>query len=74
MDVRIGIQHSPRELNIETAATARDVEDLVAAAIAGTTAHLRLTDEKGSVFVVPSASIAYVEIGGEEARRIGFVA
>lgn len=73
MDVRIGIQHSPRELSLETSATARDVEDLVAEAIAGTTSHLRLTDDKGSVFVVPAAAIAYVEIGGEEARRIGFV-
>ena len=32
-----------------------------------------LTDDKGRLYVVPTAGIAYIEIGTEESRRIGFV-
>ncbi|WP_394552548.1 DUF3107 domain-containing protein [Agromyces sp. MMS24-JH15] len=73
MDVRIGIQNSPRELGFETDQTAAEVEQAVADALAGK-AQLRLTDSKGNVYVVPSAALAYVEIGSEESRRVGFVA
>ncbi|WP_395242678.1 DUF3107 domain-containing protein [Agromyces sp. MMS24-K17] len=74
MDVRIGIQNSPRELGFETEQAAAEVEQAVAAALAGQSALLRLVDVKGSVYVVPSAALAYVEIGSEESRRVGFVA
>lgn len=73
MDVRIGIQNSPRELGFETALTAAEVETAVTAALAGQSASLRLSDAKGNVFVVPAAALAYVEIGSEESRRVGFV-
>ncbi|MWC00027.1 DUF3107 family protein [Agromyces seonyuensis] len=73
MDVRIGIQNSPRELGFETDSSAAEVEQAVAAAVAGTAPVLRLADSKGNVYVVPSAALAYVEIGTEENRRIGFV-
>jgi len=74
VDVRIGIQNSPRELSFETSQPAAEVEKAVAAALAGQSAHLKLTDDKGTVYVVPSAALAYVEIGSEESRRVGFVA
>ena len=74
MDVRIGIQNSPRELSFETSQSSADVEEAVAAAVAGQSAHLKLADDKGTVYVVPSAALAYVEIGSEESRRVGFVA
>lgn len=73
MDLRIGIQNSPRELSFETSQTAAEVEQAVSAALAGQSPVLRLTDSKGTVYVVPAAALAYVEIGTEEARRIGFV-
>ncbi|GAA4053022.1 MULTISPECIES: DUF3107 domain-containing protein [Agromyces] len=73
MDLRIGIQNSPRELGFETSQTAEEVEQAVAAALTGQSPVLRLTDSKGAVFVVPAAALAYVEIGTESARRIGFV-
>ncbi|HEU4465524.1 MAG TPA: DUF3107 domain-containing protein [Agromyces sp.] len=73
MDLRIGIQNSPRELSFETSQTAAEVEQAVAAALSGQSPVLRLTDSKGTVYVVPAAALAYVEIGTEEARRIGFV-
>ncbi|MGW9630467.1 DUF3107 domain-containing protein [Agromyces sp. NPDC055520] len=74
MDVRIGIQNSPRELSFETSQSAAEVEQAVAAALAGQSAVLTLTDDKGTRYVVPASALAYVEIGSEEARRIGFVA
>lgn len=74
MDVRIGIQNSPRELGFETAQTAAEVEQAVAAALEGQAPTLRLSDDKGNVYLVPAAALAYVEIGSEESRRVGFVA
>jgi hypothetical protein len=74
VDVRIGIQNSPRELSFETSQSAAEVEQAVAAALAGQSAVLKLSDDKGTVYVVPAAALAYVEIGSEESRRVGFVA
>lgn len=74
MDVRIGIQNSPRELSFETSQSAAEVEQAVGAALAGQAAHLQLRDDKGTIYVVPAAALAYVEIGSEESRRVGFVA
>jgi uncharacterized protein DUF3107 len=74
VDVRIGIQNSPRELSFETSQTAAEVQKAVATALAGQSALLELTDEKGTMYVVPASALAYVEIGSEESRRVGFVA
>jgi hypothetical protein len=73
VDVRIGIQNSPRELSFETSQSAAEVEQAVAAALAGQSALLKLADTKGTIYVVPASALAYVEIGTEESRRIGFV-
>jgi hypothetical protein len=35
---------------------------------------ISLTDSKGNVFLVPTESVTYLEIGAEEARRVGFIA
>jgi len=50
------------------------VQKAVATALAGQSALLELTDEKGTMYVVPASALAYVEIGSEESRRVGFVA
>jgi len=41
--------------------------------ISSGTGILKLSDDKGRVYIVPAAGIAYVEVGTEESRRIGFV-
>ena len=74
MDIRIGIANTPREISFETNQPAAEVEETVAAALAGQTGYLKLSDAKGSLFIVPTSALAYVEIGTEESRRIGFVA
>ena len=74
MDIRIGILNSPREINFETAASAADVEKIVAAALESDAKFVRLTDDKDKVYIIPTASFGYIEVGSEISRRVGFVA
>lgn len=74
VDIKIGIMNSPREIAFETAHTADEIEKAVSEALAAKSTHLSLQDEKGRRFIVPVAALAYVEVGAEESRRIGFVA
>lgn len=74
MDIRIGIRESSRELSFESAQSASEVEAQVATAIETTAKVLKLADSKGKLYLVPTESIAYVEIGVEESRRVGFIA
>jgi hypothetical protein len=74
MDIRIGIRDSGREISFESAQTAREVESAVAAVLEGGAKVLKLTDNKGRRFIVPTEALGYVEIGAEEARRVGFIA
>ena len=74
VDIRIGIVNSPRELNFESSQTAAEIEKVVADALGSAATFVKLTDDKGKVYIVPTASLAYLEVGSEESRRIGFVA
>jgi len=75
VDVRIGITQTPRELELELDAEA-DADGLVKQideALAKDGGTLWLTDRKGRRVGIPSAKVAYVEIGtGHEERRVGF--
>ncbi|GAA3323499.1 MULTISPECIES: DUF3107 domain-containing protein [Paeniglutamicibacter] len=71
MDVRIGIQNVAREIVIESDENAEELAKRVSDALASG-GELRLTDSKGRLMLVPVSGIAYVEIGVEEARRVGF--
>ncbi|WP_225753143.1 DUF3107 domain-containing protein [Actinotalea sp. Marseille-Q4924] len=71
MEITIGVQNVGRELVFETDKSADEVSESVAQAIeAG--AALRFTDTRGRHYLVPSATVAYVEIGSDETRRVGF--
>jgi hypothetical protein len=74
VEVRIGIVNAPRELTFESNQPASEVEAAVNASLAGKALTLELRDEHGSLFIVPTAGIAYVQVGSEESRRVGFVA
>lgn len=74
MDIKIGIRQSTREIGFESAQTAAEVEALVAQALEAGAKVLKLVDNKGRLFVVPTDALAYVEIGAEETRRVGFIA
>lgn len=71
MEVKIGIQWGPRELVVETASSADDVQRALAAAVADGSIFI-LADDKGGQVMVPADKIAYVELGGPEPRRVGF--
>lgn len=74
MDIRIGIANSPREIAFESSQTAEQVQKIVADALENGAKFVTLADDKGKIYVVPSVSLSYVEIGSESSRRIGFVA
>lgn len=74
VDIRIGIANSPREISFESSQTSSEVEKVVADALDGNATFLKLNDDKGKLYIVPVASLSYVEVGSEESRRIGFVA
>ena len=44
----------------------------VADAVSGKSAVLTLVDAKGGRFVVPASRVAYVEIGPQDSRKVGF--
>ncbi|MBO8198958.1 DUF3107 domain-containing protein [Streptomyces smyrnaeus] len=72
MEVKIGVQHAPREIVMESKQTPDEVESTVAAALEKGSGMLSLTDEHGRKILVPSDRIAYVEIGEASGRRVGF--
>ncbi|ALC21013.1 DUF3107 domain-containing protein [Streptomyces pristinaespiralis] len=72
MEVKIGVQHAPRELVLESGESAEEVERVVAEALAGKSQLLSLTDEKGRRVLVPVDRLAYVDIGESTTRRVGF--
>ena len=72
MEIRIGVQHAARELVLESAESGEAVEGRVAKALSSDERLLVLMDEKGRRIVVPTDKLAYLDIGEESARRVGF--
>ncbi len=74
MDVRIGVTHTPKELEIELdddADPATVKADLEAAIVDGRIAWV--TDRRGRQVGVPAEKIAWIEVGSPDTdRRIGF--
>ena len=71
MEVKIGVQDSPREISLDSDETAEAVTAAVKAAIdAG--GLLSLNDDRGRTILVNAAKISYVEIGAPSSRRVGF--
>ena len=75
MDVRIGITHTPKELEVEMPDDAdrdsvvADIEKLLKTG----DGVLWLTDRKGRRVGIPVVKVAYVEVGAPAAeRRVGF--
>ncbi|GAA2471420.1 DUF3107 domain-containing protein [Streptomyces sp. NPDC059506] len=72
MEVKIGVQHAPREISLESPQSAEEVERAVSDALAGRAELLSLTDEHGRRVLVPADRLAYVEIGEPAVRKVGF--
>ncbi len=75
MDVRIGITHTPKELEVEMPEDAdrdkvvAEIEKLLKTG----DGVLWLTDRKGRRVGIPVVKVAYVEVGAPSSeRRVGF--
>lgn len=74
MDVRIGVLHTPKELEIELpeGANPDEVVKEIETAIAGE-GVVWLTDRRGRKVGIPAAKVAYIEVGSpSDDRRVGF--
>jgi hypothetical protein len=71
VEVKIGVQYSPRELVVESTQSPDEVEAALSKALADGSLF-SLTDEKGRKVVVPAERISYVEIARAETRKVGF--
>jgi hypothetical protein len=74
VEVKIGIQSIPRELVVDTDATAAEIERDLAAALTAKDgpAIFALGTQKGGRVLIPADKIAFVEFGGDQSRRVGF--
>jgi len=76
VNIRIGMSHTPKELEIELEdGTGDDVVEEITKAVTEDTGVLWLTDRKGRRVGVVTAKVAWIEVGPEtEGRRVGFSA
>ena len=71
MDIKVGIQHVTREVVVDSTDSAKDVEKAYSDALSDD-GFLRLTDTHGRSVLIPASKIAYIDLGEENARRVGF--
>jgi hypothetical protein len=71
VEVKIGVQDSPREIALESEETQETVMAAVEKAISEG-GILRLTDDRGRTVMVSASKITYVEVGATSSRRVGF--
>lgn len=75
MDVRIGVVHTVKEIEIELPADVdrAEVHKRIEKALEDDDNVLWLQDRHGAEFAVPAGKIAYVQLGRADGeRRIGF--
>ena len=71
MEVKVGLQNVTREITVETDETAAQVLESFTTALAED-GMLTLTDNKGGSILVRAGVIAYLDLGKEQSRRVGF--
>ncbi len=71
IEVKIGVQYSPRELTLEVEMTADEIQAMVEQAVADN-GVISITDVRGRQVLVPVTAFSYIEVGPPEARRVGF--
>jgi hypothetical protein len=72
VEVKIGVQHAPREIVLESTQGPDEIEVALSKALEGDDGLFSLVDERGRRVLVPAGRIAYVELGPQEERRVGF--
>lgn len=71
MEVKIGLQHVPSEVVINAEGSAEDIQRDADQAIASGTAF-KLRDEKGRSVTINGSLLAYIVIGADQQRKVGF--
>ena len=71
MEIKVGIQYVNREVVVETDESSASVEKSFSDAVVERSV-LTLTDNRGRRVMIPGDKIAYLELGEENARRVGF--
>jgi hypothetical protein len=71
VEIKVGVENTPREVALESEQTPEQVTAAVEAALANGS-MLSLTDDRGRTVLIPGSKIAYVEIGAPSSRRVGF--
>jgi hypothetical protein len=75
VDVRIGVLHTVKEIDIELPADAdrAKIKKAIDEALSDDDKTLWLSDRNGRDIAIPSSKIGYVELGGpDSARHVGF--
>jgi hypothetical protein len=71
VEIKIGIQNVNREIVLESKETAAEVEKELLSSIGGD-GVFTVSDERGRKVLIPVGKIAYVDLGEENARHVGF--
>jgi hypothetical protein len=71
VEIKVGILNVNREVIIESAATAAEVEKDFAKAVKDG-GLFSLTDERGRRVLIPATQVGYVDLGQENVRHVGF--
>ena len=75
MEIRIGVTYSPKEIEIDMAddVSGDKLVEQISASVGEEGSMLWLTDKKGRRVGIPTAKLAYIEIGAPRSdRRVGF--
>jgi signal transduction histidine kinase len=73
VEVKVGIQHVNREIVVESTESAVNIEkELLSSMAVGGDGVFTLSDERGRKVLIPVQKIAYVDLGEENARHVGF--
>lgn len=71
MELHIGIQNIARELTYEVDKSPEEIEQAVNQAMAEN-GVFKVEDSKGRRAFIPASTLAYVSLGEDEPRRVGF--
>lgn len=71
MEIKIGVKNLAREVVVELDQSAEELKSTFEKALADRTI-LALTDTHGRQVIFPAEGIAYIEIGQQNARPVGF--
>lgn len=71
MEVKIGVQHAPRELSVSTEENPQAVLALLEEALKNDSVFT-LTDDKGRTVAVPASRVAYLDFTSDVGRKVGF--